>query len=42
MLVLMNGKRLTPYDITGQVTTDIIPVIMLERVDVVTGGASAV
>jgi outer membrane receptor protein involved in Fe transport len=42
MLVLMNGKRLTPYDINGQVTTDIIPVIMLERVDVVTGGASAV
>ena len=41
-LVMIDGKRLTPYDIDGQVTTDVIPVNMLERVDVVTGGASAV
>lgn len=41
MLVLVNGKRLTPYDIDGVVTTDVIPVNMLERVDIVTGGASA-
>jgi iron complex outermembrane recepter protein len=42
MLVLIDGKRLAPYDINGVVTTSIIPVNMLERVDVVTGGASAV
>jgi iron complex outermembrane recepter protein len=42
MLVLMDGKRLAPYDINGIVSTDVIPVNMLERVEVVTGGASAV
>lgn len=42
MLVLIDGKRLTPYDINGIVSTDVIPVNMLQRVDVVTGGASAV
>ena len=41
-LVMIDGKRLAPYDIDGIVTTDVIPVNMLERVDVVTGGASAV
>jgi len=41
-LLLIDGKRLAPYDINGQVTTDVIPINMLERVDVVTGGASAV
>jgi len=41
-LVLVNGKRLTPYSLTGVVDTQTIPVNMLERVDVVTGGASAV
>ena len=41
-LIMIDGKRLAPYDIDGQVTTDVIPVNMLERVDVVTGGASAV
>ena len=41
-LILVDGKRLTPYDINGIVSTDVIPVNMLERVDVVTGGASAV
>ncbi|HZD52216.1 MAG TPA: TonB-dependent receptor, partial [Woeseiaceae bacterium] len=42
MLILMDGKRLAPYDINGIVSTDVIPVIMLQRVEVVTGGASAV
>lgn len=42
MLILIDGKRLAPYDINGIVTTSVIPVNMLERVDVVTGGASAV
>ena len=41
-LIMIDGKRLAPYDIDGVVSTDIIPVNMLERVDVVTGGASAV
>ncbi len=41
-LIMIDGKRLAPYDINGIVTTDVIPVNMLERVDVVTGGASAV
>lgn len=41
-LIMIEGKRLAPYDIDGIVSTDVIPVNMLERVDVVTGGASAV
>ena len=41
-LLLIDGKRLAPYDINGIVTTDVIPINMLQRVDVVTGGASAV
>ena len=41
-LIMVDGKRLAPYDINGIVSTDVIPVNMLERVDVVTGGASAV
>jgi len=41
-LILIDGKRLSPYDINGIVTTDVIPVNMLKRVDIVTGGASAV
>ncbi len=41
-LILVDGKRLAPFDINGIVSTDVIPVNMLKRVDVVTGGASAV
>jgi len=41
-LILIDGKRLAPYNARGIVSTDVIPVNMLERVDVVTGGASAV
>ena len=41
-LLLIDGKRLAPYDVNGIVTTDVIPINMLQRVDVVTGGASAV
>lgn len=41
-LIMIDGKRLAPFDINGIVSTDVIPVNMLERVDVVTGGASAV
>ena len=41
-LILVDGKRMTPFDVNGQVDVSAIPVNMLERVDVVTGGASAV
>ncbi len=41
-LILVNGHRLTPYDIDGISTVDVIPINMIERVDIITGGASAV
>jgi iron complex outermembrane recepter protein len=41
-LVLVNGRRLVPFDLTARVDTNSIPVALLERVDVFTGGASAV
>ena len=41
-LILVDGKRVTPYDINGVVDTSVIPTALLERVDLVTGGASAV
>lgn len=41
-LVLFDGHRVPPTSYTGAVDTNIIPQILLERVDVVTGGASAV
>jgi outer membrane receptor protein involved in Fe transport len=41
-LVLVNGKRIVPANLGGVVDTNNIPVSLLERVDLVTGGASAV
>lgn len=41
-LILIDGKRVTPYNINGIVDLSTIPVSLIERVDVVTGGASAV
>ncbi|GIU66887.1 TonB-dependent receptor domain-containing protein [Candidatus Phycosocius spiralis] len=41
-LVMVDGKRVTPYNINGIVDISIIPAAMLDRVDIVTGGASAV
>lgn len=41
-LVMLDGQRLTPYDIYGRVDTQVIPTAMLDRIDIVTGGASAV
>ena len=41
-LVLMNGRRVVPFNLAGVVDTNVIPVAMIERVDVVSGGASAV
>ncbi len=41
-LVLVNGRRIVPYDLGGTVDTNSIPVALLSRVDLVTGGASVV
>jgi iron complex outermembrane recepter protein len=41
-LVLIDGRRVVPFDLEGRVDTNTIPVALLERVDLVTGGASAV
>ena len=41
-LVLMNGRRLVPFNYDGQVDTATIPTALVDRVDLVTGGASAV
>jgi len=41
-LVLLDGHRATPSNSDGTVDTDTLPQILVSRVDVVTGGASAV
>jgi outer membrane receptor protein involved in Fe transport len=41
-LVLMNGRRMVPFNFDGIVDTNSVPVALIESVDVVTGGASAV
>ena len=41
-LVLINGRRAVPADLNARVDTNAIPVALLERIDLVTGGASAV
>jgi iron complex outermembrane recepter protein len=41
-LILFDGQRLAPTSPTGAVDTNIIPQLLLSRVEVVTGGASAV
>ena len=41
-LVLMNGRRMVPFNFNGIVDTNSVPVALIESVDVVTGGASAV
>lgn len=41
-LILIDGKRMVPFDINGRVDVATVPMILLDRVDVVTGGASAV
>jgi iron complex outermembrane receptor protein len=40
-LVLLDSKRITPSTPQGTVDTNMIPSALIERVDVVTGGASA-
>ena len=41
-LVLMNGTRVTPTSSAGVVDINTIPTALIERVEVLTGGASAV
>ncbi len=41
-LVLVDGKRMVGYDYDGVVDVNTIPVALIKRVDVLTGGASAV
>lgn len=41
-LVMLDGKRITPYNFNGLVDVSTIPTALIERVDIVTGGASAV
>ena len=41
-LVLLDGRRLVPADGLGQVDLNVLPPELIESVDVVTGGASAV
>lgn len=40
-LTLIDGRRFVPSAATGQVDLNLIPTLMISRVDVVTGGASA-
>lgn len=41
-LVLVDGRRLVPYNLGGVVDTNTVPMALIDRVDLVTGGASAV
>jgi iron complex outermembrane recepter protein len=41
-LVLLNGHRVAPNNQDGSVNIDTLPQMLMERVDIVTGGASAV
>lgn len=41
-LILIDGQRVTPYNVDGEVDVSVIPTAFLERIDIITGGASAV
>ena len=41
-LILFDGLRVPPTNVSGNVDVDMIPQMLLQRVDVVTGGVSAV
>lgn len=41
-LVILDGRRIVPFGLDGIVDLNVIPVGLVERVDVVTGGASSV
>ena len=40
--MLLNGHRVAPNNQDGSVNIDVMPQMMVERVDIVTGGASAI
>ena len=40
-LILIGGQRVVPAGLTSAVNTDIIPLALVQRADVVTGGASS-
>jgi iron complex outermembrane receptor protein len=40
-LVLVDGKRFVPTNLTGTIDINLIPTAMVDRIEVVTGGASA-
>ena len=41
-ITLLNGTRVVPADLVGRTNLDIIPVALIERADVLTGGAGTV
>src|SRR5688572_10675182 len=41
-LVLLNGHRVAPSNQDGSVNIDVLPSMLVEKVDIVTGGASAI
>ena len=41
-LVLMNGHRIAPSNQDGSVNIDVLPSMLVQKVDIVTGGASAI
>ena len=40
-LIMMDGQRVTPFGPAGTVDTQVIPTALVERIDIITGGASA-
>ena len=40
-IVLLDGVRIVPVDLSGRVDLNIIPLALIDRVDVLTGGASS-
>lgn len=41
-LVLVNGRRLVPFNLNSAVDTNAVPLALISRVDLITGGASVV
>ena len=41
-LVLMNGHRIAPNNQDGSVNIDVLPSMLVKKIDIVTGGASAI
>lgn len=41
-LIMINGRRMVPFSLDGTVDTNSIPIALLNRVDLLTGGASVV